>query len=127
MDLHRLLRVPLAAAVVWTVVACGGGGSSRLQGKWQGLHAEGVLPGALAAANVFATGMKLEVKGDAITVTTPKDKQSGRYHVVKEDKASVVITTDKDGPTQPQTFLFVDDKTIRWTLDGGQAIVFGKL
>jgi hypothetical protein len=127
MDLHRLVGAPLLAAVVWTAVACGGGGSPRLQGKWQGLHAEGVLPGALAAANVFATGMKLEIQGDNITVTTPKDKQSGHYHVVKEDKASVVITTDKDGPTQPQTFLFVDDKTLRWTIDSGQAIVFGKL
>jgi hypothetical protein len=127
MSRHPLVRASLAAVVVWAAVACGGGGSPRLQGKWRGVRAEGVLPGALATANVFATSMQLDVKGDAITVTTPKDKQSGHYHVVKEDKASVVITTDKDGPTEPQTFTFVDEKTLRWAVDGGQAIVFGKL
>jgi len=130
MGRHPLLRVSLAAAIVasiaWGTAGCGGGGSSRLQGKWHGLRADGVMPGALAAANAFAAGMMLEVKGDAITVTTPKDKQSGHYHVVKEDKTSVIITTDKDGPTEPQTFTFVDDKTLRWALDGGQTILFGK-
>ncbi len=130
MSRHPLLRAPLAAALVaslaWAAAGCGGGGSSRLQGKWHGLRADGVMPAALAAANAFASGMMLEVKGDAITVTTPKDTQSGHYHVVKEDKTSVVITTDKDGPAEPQTFTFVDDKTLRWAVDGGQAILFGK-
>jgi hypothetical protein len=124
-----LARASLVAALAVGVLgssACGGGGSSRLQGKWHGLRAEGVMPTALAAANAFAAGMLLEVKGDAITVTTPKDRQSGHYHVVKEDKVSVVITTDKDGPAEPQTFTFVDDKTLRWALDGGQTILFGK-
>ena len=65
----------------------------------------------LAAANAFATATELDVKGDAITVTTPKDKQSGRYKVVKQDKTTLVITTDKDGADDPQTFTFVDDKT----------------
>lgn len=129
MGRHPLLRASLALALVASVwgSGCGGGGSSRLQGKWHGLRADGVLPGALAAANAFAAGMTLEVKGDAITVTTPKDKQSGHYHVVKEDKTSVIITTDKDGPTEPQTFTFVDDKTLRWAVDSGQTILFGKL
>jgi hypothetical protein len=130
MSRHPLVRASfaavLASAIVVAALGCGGGGSSRLQGKWRGLRAEGVMPAALAAANAFAAGMMLEVKGDAITVTTPKDKQSGRYHVVKEDKGSVVITTDKDGPTEPQTFTLVDDKTMRWAVDSGQTIVFGK-
>jgi hypothetical protein len=128
---HPTVRAPLVAAIAvacaLALAGCSGGGSSRLQGKWHGLRAEGVMPAALAAANAFAAGMQLDVKGDAITVTTPKDQQSGHYHVVKEDKVSVVITTDKDGPTEPQTFTFVDDKTLRWALDGGQTILFGKL
>jgi hypothetical protein len=124
-----LLRASLAAmllAVAVCAAGCGGGGSSRLQGKWRGLRAEGVMPTTLAAANAFAAGMRLDVKGDAITVTTPTDKQSGHYKVVKEDKTSVIITTDKDGPAEPQTFTFVDDKTVRWAVDSGQTIVFGK-
>jgi hypothetical protein len=108
------------------LLACGGGGSKRLQGKWQGLRAEGVAVASQASANAFATGMTLEVAGDSITVTTPHDKQSGHYKVVREDKSTLVLTTDKDGPKEPQTFTFVDDKTVKWLVMDGELIVFGK-
>jgi hypothetical protein len=68
----------------------------------------------------------MDVKGDAITVTTPKDKQSGRYRVVKQDKTMLIITTDKDGADDPQTFTFVDDRTVRWAVLDGKTIVFAK-
>lgn len=108
------------------VAACRGDGAAKLQGHWRGVRAEGVAAESLAAANAFATGTQLDVKGDAITVTTPKDKQSGRYKVVKQDKSTIVITTDKDGPGEPQTFTFVDDKTMRWAVLEGRAIVFAR-
>ena len=123
---HARACACLVVALTAVGIACGGSGSSRLQGKWKGVRTEGVAPAALASANTFAAGMQIEVKGDAITVTTPKDKQSGHYKVVKEDKVSVVITTDKDGPTEPQTFAFPDTRTLRWTVVDGQVIVFAK-
>ena len=126
MGLVRLPRAPLLAALALGLLACGGGGSKRLQGKWHGLRAEGVAVASQAAANAFATGMTLDVSGDSITVTTPHDKQSGRYKVVREDKATLVLTTDKDGPKEPQTFTFVDDKTIKWLVMDGEQIVLGK-
>ena len=121
----RLPGAPLLAALALGVLACGGG-AKRLQGKWHGLRAEGVAVASQAAANSFASRMTLEVSGDSITVTTPHDKQSGRYRVVKEDKSTLVLTTDKDGPREPQTFTFVDDKTVKWLVMDGEAIVFGK-
>lgn len=126
MGLVRLPRARLLGALVLGVLACGGGGSKRLQGKWHGLRAEGVAVASQAAANTFAAGMTLEVSGDSITVTTPHDKQTGRYKVVKEDKSTLVLTTDKDGPKEPQTFTFVDDKTVRWLVMDGEIIVLGK-
>lgn len=126
MDPVRLPRALLAAALAVGMLACGGGGSKRLQGKWHGLRAEGVAVASRDAANTFATGMTLEVSGDSITVTTPHDKQSGRYKVVREDKATLVVTTDKDGPKEPQTFTFVDDKTVKWLVMDGEQIVFAK-
>ena len=126
MDHVRLPRALLLAALVAGMLACSGGGSKRLQGKWHGLRAEGVAVASQAAANAFATGMTLEVSGDSITVTTPHDKQSGRYKVVREDKANLVLTTDKDGPKEPQTFTFVDDKTLKWLVMDGEQIVFAK-
>jgi len=117
------------ACLVGLLVAagCGSSGSKRLQGKWHGQRSEGVATAVTAQANAFATAMQLEVKGDAITVTTSTSSQSGHYKVVKEDKTSVVITTDKDGPTEPQTFTFVDDKTLKWAVVPGQSIVFARL
>jgi hypothetical protein len=126
MGLVPFPRAPLLAVLALGLLACGGGGSKRLQGKWHGLRAEGVAVASQAAANTFATGMTLEVSGDSITVTTPHDKQSGRYKVVKEDKSTLVLTTDKDGAKEPQTFTFVDDKTVKWLVMDGELIVFGK-
>jgi hypothetical protein len=126
MPASRFARASLLGALVTTAGACHGDGAAKLQGHWRGLRAEGVAAESLAAANAFATSTELEVKGDAITVTTPKDKQSGRYKVVKQDKTTLVITTDKDGPAEPQTFTFVDDKTVRWTVLEGRAIVFAR-
>ena len=48
------------------------------------------------------------------------------YDVVKQDKTMLVITTDKDGADDPQTFTFVDDKTVRWAVLDGKSIVFAK-
>lgn len=132
MNPRTVARAPLFVALASLAAlgalgpACHHDGAARLEGRWHGVRAEGVAGEALAAANAFATGTQLEVKGDAITVTTPKDRQSGHYKVLKEDKATVVIMTDKDGPDEPQTFTFVDDKTMKWAVLEGKAIVFQK-
>jgi hypothetical protein len=120
-------QLPWAAAVASLAAACGHAGSSRLEGRWHGVRAEGVYGSdAQAAANAFAAATDLDVRGDSITVSTPKEKQSGRYRVVREDKTTVVLTTDKDGPDEPQTFTFVDAKTLKWSVLDGKAIVFVK-
>jgi hypothetical protein len=125
-----LLRKLALASVLGTVTpllgACHGDGAARLQGKWHGVRAEGVPGEAFAAANTFSTGTQLDVKGDAITVTTPRDKQSGRYTVVRQDKTTLVIATDRDGAGDPQTFTFLDDKTLRWAAIEGKSIVFAR-
>jgi hypothetical protein len=123
---HVLTRGTWLLLLGGLLAACHGGGAARLQGNWRGVRAEGVAPEAATAANTFATGTALDVKGDAITVTTPKDTQSGHYKVVKQDKTTVVITTDKDGADDPQTFVFVDDKTLRWSVLDGKSIVFAR-
>lgn len=126
MVLRPWTTATLLAALVPLLAACHGDGAARLQGKWHGVRAEGVESAAQVAANAFATGTELDVHGDAITVTTPKDKQSGHYKVVRQDKTTLTITTDRDGPSDPQTFTFLDDKTVRWAVLEGRSIVFAK-
>ncbi len=103
---------------------CGHKGSARLEGHWRGLGAEGVTPDAETAANAFAAGTELDVHGEMISVTTPKGKQSGKFRVKTEEKAQITIWTDGDGPNDPQTFVFVDEKTMKWNVLEGKTILF---
>jgi len=116
----------LVLALAVALLACGRKGSARLEGRWKGTKAEGVAPDAQARANDFATQTELDVKGDTITITFPKDKQSGRYKVLSETKSQLVIVTDKDGESDKQTFTFVDDKTMKWAVLDGKTITFAK-
>jgi hypothetical protein len=123
--MRSMLRIALALALVG-LCACSHKGSARLEGRWKGTRADGVAPELQSAANAFATQTEIDVRGDAISVTTPKEKQTGTYKVVKEDKGAVTIVTDKDGPNDAQVFTFVDDKTMRWTVLEGKTITFAR-
>jgi hypothetical protein len=101
-------------------------GSTRLAGHWRGVRTDGVGSEVIDATNAFATHMRLDVKGDVITVTTVKDTRTDRYKVVQEDKSKTVIVTDLDGENAPQTFAFSDMTTMRWVVSSGVAVVFVK-
>jgi hypothetical protein len=104
------------------VAGCRKSGSPRLEGHWRGSKAEGVASDVQQAANTFALDTEIDVKGEAISVRTPKGKQSGKFKVVREDKKSVVIVTDADGPKDEQTFTFDDEATMRWKVLEGKTM-----
>ena len=116
-------RVPLMLAIA-QLAGCRVAGSEHLQGHWRGVRAEGVSPDAASAANAFAAGMDLSAKGDTLAITTPRERQSGRYRVIFESPTKLVITTEKDAT--PETFTFVDSRTVKWSVSDGRAIVFVK-
>src|SRR5215472_9635358 len=97
---------------------------TRLEGHWRGTRAEGVSADAQNSANAFAAAMELEVKGDQIKVTTPKESQTGTFKVLRDESATVVIATDKDGPDDRETFTFVNERTMKWAVLEGKSIVF---
>jgi len=112
------------SALVTCLSACHKAGSSRLEGKWRGGKAEGVLPSAQANATQFALDTELEFTGENITVHTADSKQSAKYKVVREDKRSIIIETDRDGPNDPQTFTFDDERNMRWQILPGKTVSF---
>ena len=114
------------AAVAIATMACGSGAARRFAGHWKGVMAEGVAGPAEMAANAYASGLELFVRGDTISVTTRKEKQTGRFKILKEYSMSLTIATDRDGTDAPQTFVFTDDKTMKWLVLDGQAIVLTK-
>lgn len=115
-------------AVLFLGLACAGcsRGSTNLAGHWRGVQSEGVDSTALDTANAYATHMRLDVKGDVLTVTTPKDTRTDHYTVVQEDKAKTVIASELDGKDDPQTFTFPDAKTMKWAVSPGASLVFVK-
>ena len=113
-----------AAAAAAAIVGCGHKGSPRLEGHWRGLSAEGVTPDVQASADLFATGTELDIRGENIVVATPKGKQSGKFRVKTDEKTQVTIWTDGDGPTDPQTFVFIDERTMKWNVLEGKTILF---
>lgn len=108
------------------VVACTRAGSPRLQGRWHGVRAEGVSGEASVGANAFAFHTQLHFDGAEMTVLSPHQAQAGRYRVVREDATTLVLVTDADGPSIPETFTFGPDGTMRWAVLPGKAIVFAK-
>jgi hypothetical protein len=116
----------LACALVTGLMACHKVGSPRLEGKWRGGKADGVLPAAQANATQFALDTELEFSGENIIVRTTNAKQSAKYKVVREDKRSIIIETDRDGPSDPQTFTFDDERSMRWQILPGKTLSFVK-
>lgn len=102
--------------------------SSKLEGHWKGTRADGVAAGVQDAANTFATKTEIVAKGNSITINTPGTKgQQGTFVVDSETPTVVLVHTDKDGPSNKETFSFTDEgKTMTWLLGDGRSIVFQK-
>ncbi len=118
----------LALAVALAVTGCKKPGSAKLEGHWRGTRADGVGPGQQDAANAFALGTEITARGEKLTISTPGAKGVVSSYVVDdENKTTVVVHTEKDGPNMKETFEFQDAKTMTWRLGGGPTITFTKL
>lgn len=102
--------------------------SERIVGKWRGTKAEGVVTEVQQAANEAASAMELEFKKDTVVIKSAQDKDpmTAHYFVLREDKRSVVLVTDQDGPRDEQTLTLDDDKTMRWQVLPGKTITFSR-
>jgi hypothetical protein len=125
----RKLVLAVAITALASTAGCKAQGSARLEGRWRGTRAEGVAAANQDAANAFATQTEIVARGNVLTVSTPQAKnQQSTYVVDDENKTTVVVHTDKDGPTSRETFAVTEEgKTMAWRLGDGRSIVFQKL
>jgi hypothetical protein len=116
------------AALGTPALGCKHSGSAKLEGRWRGTRAEGVPADKQAEANSFALATDLVARGNQIAITTPtRQPRQGTYVIDSEEKDTLVIHTDKDGP-QRETFVFAPDgKTMTWRLDEKRSITFQRL
>ena len=80
-----------------------------------------IVPGASVTLLNPGTGVALHT----VTTAAGPPRKDG-YKVISEDATVTVIATERDGLSDPQTFTFLDAKTMRWAASPGKAIVFTK-
>ncbi|WP_394845824.1 hypothetical protein LZC95_53450 [Pendulispora brunnea] len=106
--------------ILLLALGCHKSGEQKLEGHWRGTKVEGVTPEQEAAATAFATGTEMDFREGKVSVTTPSEKSSSAFKVVRAEKNTVVVITESDGSKEPQTFVFVDDDTMQWTVLEGK-------
>lgn len=111
------------------LAGCKSAGSAKLEGRWRGQRADGVSPELQSQADAFASATEIIARGDQIAISTPANKGiQSAYVVDAEDKTSVVIHTEKDGPNARERFTFTSDgKSMTWKLDDRRGILFQKV
>lgn len=122
--MRRSIVLVLCLAVA--VAGCRKSAAQRLEGHWRGVKATGVSPDAQSAANLYASQMELDFKGDKVSVQNGHEKQSGKFKIVSEDKTSFTLVTDGDGTADEQKFTIDSDKEISWAVLPGKTIQFQK-
>jgi hypothetical protein len=119
-------KLVLAGSLLVLLAACKKG-SSKLEGHWKGVRAEGVDPSAQIAATAFATGTEIIAQGDKIAIQTPSGRSpTSTYTIDKEDAPTLVIHTDRDPTAETFTFNEKAD-TMLWRIDETRRIVFRRV
>lgn len=119
----RVLWLASTFAAFAALPGCTSSGPTRLEGHWKGTFVEGVVPEAQASAMAFAKAMEITAKGESITIVAGGERQEGHFAVDSEDKASLVLHTDRDGVGDKQTFTFNNDKVMKWQVAEGKPVL----
>ena len=117
-----LLLVGLATAGA----GCGGHPIQRkLSGRWLGERIENVDGEALAAATGWVKGTSLEFADSTLTVAIPAEEpRTGKYRVVRVHERDVrLAVTRKDGSVDQVSLKLDDERSLRWLIGEGRAIV----
>ncbi len=105
--------------------ACSHPVQRKLEGRWLGQAVENFDDDQVAAATGWARGTSMEFAGSSITVAIPAEEpRIGEYEVAQVHKNRVVLAV-KGSATEPQNVRFVldSDRSMRWMLSDGRAVV----
>ncbi len=117
----------LSAALAIGVGGCGNPVRSKLEGRWLGDSVENFDDADVAAATGWAKGTSMEFSGSTITVAIPAaEPRSGTWEVDKlgPDQRDVKLAIHrKDGRVDHAHFKLDGDRSMRWMLADGRAVV----
>jgi hypothetical protein len=106
-------------------MGCGHPVQRTLEGRWLGEAVENFQDSQLAAATGWARGLSFEFAGSTVTVAIPAEEaRTGRYAVSSVHESDVRLAfTSKDGKTSTALFKLDNERSIRWVLGQGRAVV----
>lgn len=119
------------------LVVVGGGCSHpvqrKLEGRWIGEGVENFDDGVVAAATGWVKGTSFEFAGSSLTVAIPAEEpRTGSYKVVSvhQNDVSLAVTPksatksdDQAPPAHKLRLKLDDDRSIRWMLSDGRAVI----
>ena len=117
-------RILVATAALFAL-GCGHPIEKKLQGRWLGDGVENFADDAVAAATGWAKGASLEFAGSSVTVSIPAEEpRTGKYKVVSVRENDVEIAVErKHGSVDRVAFKLDDERSMRWMLGDGRAVV----
>lgn len=121
----RVSVVGLLMVLVGMTAGCGHPVQKKLEGRWLGDAVENFDDDAVASATGWAKGASMEFAGSTVTVTIPAEEpRSGKYKVVSVHEGDVELSIQRrDGAVDKVRFKLDDERSMRWVLDDGRAVV----
>ncbi|MCC6216531.1 MAG: hypothetical protein IT376_16835 [Polyangiaceae bacterium] len=123
MRIDRLFYACLTSALLAS--ACGHPVQKKLEGRWLGDGVEGFDDAEIAAVTGWAKGVSLELAGSTATVSIPAhEPRKGTYEVARVHQNDVSLAFKRgDGTIDRAAFKLDDERTLRWVLGAGRAVV----
>jgi len=111
--------------LVGAIGGCGHPMQKKLEGRWLGDSVENFDDDVVASATGWAKGASMEFAGSSVTVTIPAEEpRSGKYKVVSVHEGDIELAiVRRDGAIDKVRFKLDDERSMRWVLDDGRAVV----
>jgi hypothetical protein len=111
--------------LAFAIAGCGHPVQKKLEGRWLGDSVENFDDDVVASATGWAKGASMEFAGSSVTVTIPAEEpRSGKYKVVSVHEGDIELAIQRrDGAVDKVRFKLDDERSMRWVLDDGRAVV----
>jgi hypothetical protein len=120
-------RAAWALGLLLAVVGagCGHPVQRKLEGRWIGEGVENFDDGAVAPATGWAKGTSLEFAGSSLTVAIPAEEpRTGTFKVASVHQNDVALSVNrKDGAKDTLRLKLDDERSMRWMLGDGRALL----
>lgn len=120
----RGLFLPLLIGA-FGLAGCSKPADGKLEGRWYGESVENVEQEDIAVTTGWARGTSMEFAGHTLTVSVPAEEpKSAKFEVAQMEGKKVTLRIKRpDGEVDEAKFWIDGERTMRWDIGDGRAIV----